>query len=379
MLLIAALGSLILLARFLIMFCSFLRIKRKAQLISDDRTRIYQLDEDMRPFSFGNAIFINTELHSGEELEEIIRHEFVHVKQKHTLDIIWSELLCILLWFNPFVWLLRKSIKQNLEFLADKQVLQNGMDKKEYQYLLLKVMGNKQFAFTNHFNFSSLKNRIAMMNTLRSARVHLAKFLFLLPVVAVLLLAFRKEVLREVKKEAGSATTELPAKATGSLSETIQKELQLALIPKDTTPSKPGQKKYYVVVANAGFSKNIKDPADIVTRMRRSEWDANKEKYEREYGHAPAAKMHLSQDGERDFGFDSVYVMRRSPRTAVSVNPPLYIVDGKELDSKKGLSEIDANTIQSISVLKDNTAEKLYGEKGRNGVVIITTKKKELW
>lgn len=210
MLLIAALGSLILLARFLIMFCSFLRIKRKAQLISDDRTRIYQLDEDMRPFSFGNAIFINTELHSGEELEEIIRHEFVHVKQKHTLDIIWSELLCILLWFNPFVWLLRKSIKQNLEFLADKQVLQNGMDKKEYQYLLLKVMGNKQFAFTNHFNFSSLKNRIAMMNTLRSARVHLAKFLFLLPVVAVLLLAFRKEVLREVKKKPGALPQNCP-------------------------------------------------------------------------------------------------------------------------------------------------------------------------
>ena len=120
---VGVLGSVILLIRFLIMFFSFLKIKNSAQLISDDHTRIYQLEGELRPFSFGNAIFVNTELHSGEELEEIIRHEFVHVKQKHTVDIIWSELLCILLWFNPFVWLLRKSIKQNLEFLADKQPL----------------------------------------------------------------------------------------------------------------------------------------------------------------------------------------------------------------------------------------------------------------
>ncbi len=97
-------------------------------------------------------------MHSGEDLEEIIRHEFVHVKQKHTIDIMWCELLCMLNWFNPFVWMLRHNVKQNLEFIADNKVLQSGLDRKEYQYLLLKVMGNRQFAFTNHFNFSSLKN-----------------------------------------------------------------------------------------------------------------------------------------------------------------------------------------------------------------------------
>ena len=88
-------GSLVLLVRFLVRFYSFKKMRSRAQLLSDDQTRIYQLDDNITPFSFGNSIFINMELHHGEELEEIIRHEFVHVKQRHTIDIIWCEALCI--------------------------------------------------------------------------------------------------------------------------------------------------------------------------------------------------------------------------------------------------------------------------------------------
>src|SRR5690606_14901210 len=129
------LGSVALLTRFLLRFYSFKIMKAKAQLISGQGTPIYQLDEPVTPFSFGNAIFINTELHSGEDLEEIIRHEFVHVKQKHTIDIMWCELVCMINWFSPFAWILKHNVKQNLEFIADNQVLQGGLDRKEYQYL----------------------------------------------------------------------------------------------------------------------------------------------------------------------------------------------------------------------------------------------------
>ncbi|ANH82136.1 hypothetical protein A8C56_15195 [Niabella ginsenosidivorans] len=377
-LVVGILGSVVLLTRFLIMFFSFLKIKSRAQLISDDDTRIYQLDEDMRPFSFGNAIFINTELHSGEELEEIIRHEFVHVKQKHTIDIVWSELLCILLWFNPFVWLLRKSIKQNLEFLADKQVLQGGVDKKEYQYLLLKVMGNKQFAFTNHFNFSSLKNRIAMMNTIKSAKVHLTKFLFLLPVIAVLLLAFRKEVLHEStgRRTSSGELLNAPDAATDSIRTPVN--LQLALIRKDTTPVKGAAKKYDVIVTGSGFGRNIKDPSVIVKRMSIAEWKAHQEKYEKEYGIAPLLTINKRADNNIN-KFDSVYVMKKTLSNTLVADNPLIIVDGEKVDNKggKALEGIDPNRIQSISVLKDKAATSLYGADGKNGVIIITSKKND--
>ena len=115
--LIAA-GSFVMLVRLLLQLISFRRLLKRASLLSSNGVTIYQVDEDIIPFSFGNSIFINQALHSQAELEEIIRHEFVHVRQKHSADIIWGELLCLINWYNPFAWLLKKAIRQNLEFVA---------------------------------------------------------------------------------------------------------------------------------------------------------------------------------------------------------------------------------------------------------------------
>jgi TonB-dependent SusC/RagA subfamily outer membrane receptor len=192
-----ATGVLIMLVRLAIQQLSFRRIVKNSTLLHSDKVKIYQVDKNIIPFSFGNSIFINQHQHSSEELTEIIRHEFIHVKQKHTIDILWSEALVILNWYNPFAWLLRRSIRQNLEFIADHKVLENGIDKKDYQYLLLKVVGISHFSVAANFNFSSLKKRIAMMNKIRSAKLHLVKFLFLLPLMAVMLLAFRNNLANE--------------------------------------------------------------------------------------------------------------------------------------------------------------------------------------
>jgi hypothetical protein len=184
-------GSLFLLARLVIQWISLSRIRRNATRIYHPEAKVYHVDENVIPFSFGDAIYVNTSLHTEQELNDIILHEFVHVRQKHSFDIIWSEILCILNWYNPFAWLIRHAIRQNLEFIADQAVLNNGLDKKTYQYHLLKVIGSSQYSIANNFNFSSLKKRIAMMNRLKSARVHLVKFLFVLPLLAVMLVAFR--------------------------------------------------------------------------------------------------------------------------------------------------------------------------------------------
>lgn len=186
-------GIIVMLIRLLIQQLSFWRIRRASKLLIDGMVRVYQVDKDIIPFSYGNSIFVNPAQHSQEELKEIIRHEFIHVKQKHTMDILWAEWVCILNWYNPFAWLLRFAIRQNLEFIADNKVLQNGINKKEYQYLLLKVIGISHFSIAPQFNFSSLKKRIAMMNKMKSGKVHLIKFLFIVPLVAILLLAFRKQ------------------------------------------------------------------------------------------------------------------------------------------------------------------------------------------
>jgi beta-lactamase regulating signal transducer with metallopeptidase domain len=184
-------GAAIMLVRLLIQYFSLQAMRRSSVLLLNGRVKVYQVNKQVIPFSFGNSIFLNQHLHGEEELKEIIRHEFIHVKQRHTFDIIWGEAICILTWYNPFSWLLRKAIRQNLEFIADQQVLKTGVDRREYQYLLLKVIGVPSFSIASNFNFKSLKKRIAMMNKVKSARVHLVRFLLLLPVVAILLVAFR--------------------------------------------------------------------------------------------------------------------------------------------------------------------------------------------
>jgi TonB-dependent SusC/RagA subfamily outer membrane receptor len=189
--LVFVLGAVLLLIRSAVRWLSLRRLRNRARLIVSEGLKIYQVDAPIIPFSFGSAIYINRHLHTEKEWSDIILHEYVHIRQKHTVDILLAELICALNWYNPFCWLIRHSIRQNLEFIADSQVLDSGVDKKGYQYHLLQVIGEPRYRLANNFNFSSLKKRIVMMNKIRSARLHLLKLLFILPLVTVLLVAFR--------------------------------------------------------------------------------------------------------------------------------------------------------------------------------------------
>ncbi|MEJ7768080.1 MAG: M56 family metallopeptidase [Chitinophagaceae bacterium] len=191
-LLVIVIGSLVMVAKLLYQYLSLLMMKRNAVLVKTAAVNCYEVSGKITPFSFGNSIFINRDLHTAGELQKIMQHEFVHIKQKHSIDILIAETIVVINWFNPFAWLLRNAIRQNLEFIADSNVLQSGIDARQYQYLLLKVIGIPQYSITNHFNFSSLKKRIAMMNKMKTAKLHLVKFLFIVPLLALLLVAFRQ-------------------------------------------------------------------------------------------------------------------------------------------------------------------------------------------
>ena len=210
---ILGIGMVVMLLKLLIQMWSFRKLVQKATVLHAGNTTIYEMTDHVIPFSFGNAIFINPALHSEVELEKIIQHEFIHVKEKHSIDIIWGEILQIVCWFNPFAWLLKKAIRQNLEFIADQKVLQHGYSKKEYQYLLLKVMGTQPFRIATGFSFFSLKKRIAMMNKNKTSRFHALQFLLLLPVVALLLLSFRKQIQERFWNEESVLTTDTIPKA----------------------------------------------------------------------------------------------------------------------------------------------------------------------
>ena len=179
--------------RFMLQLHSLYRIARCARLLKVDRgAKLYVVEKLVAPFSFGNRVFISLAATTDAAMQEILAHEMTHVQQKHTIDICVAKLAVIFQWFNPFAWLLQQAIRQNLEFMADEAVLHMGADKKHYQYHLLHVTGNSPLTLVNRFNFSSLKKRISMMNTHPSPGKKLLRLLLLIPVTAVVLLAFRK-------------------------------------------------------------------------------------------------------------------------------------------------------------------------------------------
>ncbi len=152
------------------------------------------VNDEISPFSFGPYIYINPQLHSSQQLNIVLLHEQVHIKQKHTIDILLVEFLLLLNWFNPAVWLLRKAVKENLEYATDSQVLKTGVMRKEYQYHLLSTTCTQPvFTVQNSFNIADLKKRIIQMNMKRTANHKLFSY-SLIPVLSSCLLLLNKPV-----------------------------------------------------------------------------------------------------------------------------------------------------------------------------------------
>ena len=144
-------------------------------------------EEKGSPFSFFHWIFINKNLLNEPCLHEVLLHERTHVRQWHSLDVLVGEVACILCWFNPFAWILRRELRVNLEFLADQSVVDKGHDARTYQYHLLALTYQGSVAtLSNNFNVLPLKQRIKMMNKQRSKSIGRIKYLLLLPVCALL-------------------------------------------------------------------------------------------------------------------------------------------------------------------------------------------------
>jgi hypothetical protein len=177
--------------RLIAQFVSLYRVHKRSQpgVIGDLPVRI--LNGPLSPFSFWQTVYVNPTIHSAKELDTILAHEQVHVKEWHTLDIILAEISVVFYWFNPGVWLMKRAIKENIEFITDSKILKRGIDKKAYQYSLLGV-GNLQAsaALVNNFNLSDLKKRIKMMNTKKSSSRKLLIYAFILPLLLLTTLAF---------------------------------------------------------------------------------------------------------------------------------------------------------------------------------------------
>jgi TonB family protein len=163
------------------------KLHHTTKTVLDGQT-IYECPGLKTPFSFFRWIVLDSSLYSQTELQEILLHESTHVEQLHSADTMLAELVCAICWFNPFAWLLKREIRMNLEFLADRLVLSSGYGAEHYQFHLLHLSYHKAAAtITNNFNVSLLKKRIFMMNKKQTSYRSMWKYTLILPIVVILL------------------------------------------------------------------------------------------------------------------------------------------------------------------------------------------------
>ncbi|BDX38512.1 hypothetical protein CYCD_18670 [Tenuifilaceae bacterium CYCD] len=184
-------GIAIFLLRLLWQTIELIYLINKNGILTLNGNRVVENNKYGLPFSFINIIFINPKFHNGTDLNSILTHEKVHIREKHWFDLLLVELITVFFWFNPFVWLFERSIKQNHEYLADQGVLAQGHSVGKYQTILInQIMGMQIIGLTNNLNYSLNKKRMTMMTKTKTSKKQAFRMLWALPAIALLLFAF---------------------------------------------------------------------------------------------------------------------------------------------------------------------------------------------
>jgi hypothetical protein len=201
-LIIYGIGFLALIIKFAADFYSLNSVLKGKEVQQEQDFKFIDIEENIAPFSYFDYIVYNSSMFTASELESIIEHEKVHSDQHHTVDVIISRIFCVLFWFNPIIWLYKKAILQNLEFIADSEAAKKISDKKEYQYTLLKITTHENcVAITNHFYQSLIKKRIVMLNKNQSKKTNYWKYCTIIPALAAFVFLFQIEIIAQERKE----------------------------------------------------------------------------------------------------------------------------------------------------------------------------------
>ncbi|AWI26955.1 M56 family metallopeptidase [Flavobacterium pallidum] len=180
---------------------SLFRLLHKQEVVRNGTFAFVDLNKNVAPFSFFNYIVYNSALYSEEELQSILNHEKVHSSQKHSVDVLLMKIFSILFWCNPFIWLYKKAVLQNLEYIADRKAISETHDKRIYQFALLRAVTQPNcLSITNNFNQSLIKKRIVMLNKKQSKNRNLWKYALILPLLVAFMLYFQVKVIAQQKQ-----------------------------------------------------------------------------------------------------------------------------------------------------------------------------------
>lgn len=307
------------------------------------------------PFSFFSYIFWHESIDLRSDAgKQMMQHELTHVQQKHSIDKILMQLVLIAGWFNPFFWLIKKEMEMIHEFIADKKAVANGDTASLAQMLLAAAYPQQHYLLTNPFFFSPIKRRLQMITKNTNPRFSYMRRLIVLPLLAivVVLFAFRTKELHNAE----NISLETIVDQIGSKAKSI-------LYEKDTASNKD----------KTAFSIDTtilnSDSVYIIPKDKKINF-ISEDKVGSVSVRGEKGKLNFNSM-MKDSGFQRF--------TAVNIDsfPPLYVVDGVKMDKMLlSQSQIAPVFIKEITVLKNKSAVELYGEEGKHGVILITTKNK---
>ena len=206
-------GVVFLTIKLLLNIIQLKQIIKNQSVIKEGQYKLIDTPRVNAPFSFFNYIVYNSAILQPNELESIICHEKAHSRQYHSVDMLIGQLTAILFWFNPFAWLYKSSISQNLEFIADAVATKEINDSTDYQKTLLKVTLQLQYiSITNNFYQSLIKKRIVMMNKNKSRKANAVKYSLVIPALAAFMLLFQVKTIAQSKaiNNISNLTTTIP-------------------------------------------------------------------------------------------------------------------------------------------------------------------------
>jgi len=469
-------GVVIFIIQFAFQFGSLIRLFMKYPKSKDGTFTYVIIDKDISPFSFFKWIVYNPGSFTDPELELMLTHEKIHANQLHSLDLLLTQMACTIFWFNPLIWLYRKEVRQNLEFIADAKTQEITKTQKNYQRLLLKTsIGKQEIAFSNTFYNSLIKERIVMLKKSRSKNKNKWKYALIIPLVAGLLMSMNTETvyvevdknrnnreslksenynepikvifnnsmsdknLQSIKKDLEAKGVKMNIKRLERNSEGKISDISITFETKNGTANynaniSEGIKSFYFEMNEDGnFGVGIMPDEQIIivgkiqadenknTSMPKSETfihDKNEDKtysvdstkaktYNKQrnvvigrlkkkienndtiyYNAIDSAEIekltklksniyYQSDKPVKIQSGDNAIVAPSNSKTLNNIfnshKKALIILDNKEVSRDK-LITLPPDLIDSFTVLKGEEATTIYGEKGKNGVVIIKTK-----
>ncbi len=186
-------GLLFFFGRFIFRLSQITLLILKNPVRKSGNVKFVALNKDFSPFSFLSYVFINPKMKMESGYEKMIAHELEHIKQGHTFDVLILEIMTVIQWFNPFMWILKRVIRENHEYLADKAVLNRGIHPARYKHLLLNQALGYEVELGNSFNSSMVKKRIKMISKMRSSKTATIKFVFGILSIMALIVVFACE------------------------------------------------------------------------------------------------------------------------------------------------------------------------------------------